>query len=191
MKHGKTAALTIAALVLGLVVGGVVTGGAAPAADTTTTTTATAPAGLGLRLGAAMRDAGGRLADVVAKLTGQEADAVIEQRQAGTSFSAIAEKYDVEATTVVSEALKVRKSVLDEKVKAGTITQDQADAAIDRMTDRITDRVESTDAGCTGTGGGGMGGGGKGRGARDGSGMGGGGRGMGGGACAQTTTATQ
>ncbi len=183
MKHGRTAALTIAALVLGLVVGGVVTGGAAPAADSTTT--ATAPAGLGLRLGAAMRDAGGRLADVVAKLTGQDADAVIEQRQAGTSFSAIAEKYDVEATTVVSEALKVRKEVLDEKVKAGTITQDQADDAIDRMTDRITDRVESTDAGCTGTGGG------KGRGARDGSGAGGGGRGMGGGACGQTTTATQ
>lgn len=172
MKHGKAAALVAAALVLGLVTGGVVTGGAAPAPEATTTATTQ---GLGLKLGAAMRDAGGRLSDVVAKLTNQEAAQIVEQRQAGTSFADIAAKYDVTGDQVVAEAIEVRKQMLDSKVDAGALTDEQATAALDRMKTRITERVEATDESCTGTGGGGMG-----RGARDGSGNGGGGMGRGG-----------
>lgn len=182
MKQGKAAALIIAALVLGLVTGGVVTGGAAPAPEATSTATAQ---GLGLKLGAAMRDAGGRLSDVVAKLTGQEAAEVVEQRQAGTSFADIAKKYDVTGDQVVAEAIAVRKQMLDSKVDAGALTQDQATAALDRMKTRLTERVEATDESCTGAGGGGMR-----RGARDGSGggMGGGGMGRGGAGCGGACT---
>lgn len=176
MKFKKTASLATATLVLGLVLGNVVGGWAVaqPAVnESSAAATATAP-GLGLRLGAAMRDAGGRLADIVAKLTGQDVDAVIEERTAGKSYAEIAESEGVSSDTVVDEALKVRKELLDARVKDGSITQEQADAALDRMSTRLADRIDATDAGCTGAGGGCGGGAGRG-------GMGGGmGRGAGG-----------
>lgn len=196
MKLGRTAALTAAALVLGLVVGNVAVGVAAPAAESTTTTTV---AGMGLRLGVAMREAGARLADVVAKLTDQSVEDVTAERAKGTSFAAIAAAKGIEAPAVVSEALKIREQVLDQKVSEGRVTQEQADAALERMKTRITERVESTDASCDGAGGGrpadagtGMGGGmggGRGRGQGGMGGMG-GGRGNGG-VCTMTDTATQ
>lgn len=194
MKGTRVAALIAAALVAGLALGTVATGFAAtPAVNRTASATATAPgAGLGLKLGAAMRDAGGRLVDVVAKLTGLSADDVQAKRAAGQSFEQIAASKDVSADKVVAQALAVRKQLLDEKVKAGVITQAQADAALAAMKTRLESRVANT-AACTGQGGGGCGGGG------GGCGMGGGmGRGMGrgagaggcGGACG-ATSATQ
>jgi uncharacterized membrane protein len=81
---------------------------------------------------------------------------------------------------VVDQALKVRKDVLDAKVKSGAITQAQEDAALDRMNTRLTQRVSDPTA-CTGTGSGRRGGGGMGGGC--GAGAGGGGCG-GGGSCA-------
>lgn len=161
LKFKKTASLMTATLVLGLVLGNVVGGWAAaePAVNNDSTATTATAQGLGLRLGAAMRDAGGRLADIVAKLTGQDVDAVIEERAAGKSFADIAESEGVSSDAVVDEALKVRKELLDARVKDGSITQEQADAALDRMSTRLADRVDSTDAGCNGAGGGGRGGG--------------------------------
>lgn len=180
MKLTKTAALIIAALVVGVVAGNVVSVSAAPSTD------ATAPAGLGLRMGAAMRDAGGRLADVVASLTGQTVDEVRDLRKDGTSFADIAAAKDVSSKEVVDAALKVRAEILSERVKAGVITQDQADDALARMETRLTDRVSSTEPGCAGGGSGACGGGGgacgAGGGGRGRGGMGGGGRG-GAGAC--------
>lgn len=182
MKLTKTVALVVAALVVGLVAGNVVSVSAAPSTD------ATAPAGLGLRMGAAMRDAGGRLADVVASLTGQTADEVTALRQDGTSFADIAEAKDVSSQEIVDAALKVRGEILSDRVEAGTITQEQADDALERMETRLTERVTSTDAGCAGggasAGGGACGMGGGGRGGRG---------GMGGGYCggAGAPTATQ
>jgi hypothetical protein len=114
-------------------------------------------------MGQAMRDAGGRMADVVAKLTGLDVDDVEEQRHAGTSFADIAESKGVTANELVDETLKVRKQVLDEKVNAGEITQSQADDALDRMEARLSERVDSTEQGFGGRGmgrrGGGCGGG--------------------------------
>jgi len=171
MKSGRIAALVAAALVAGVVVGNAASGfAAAPPATTTGTNTA----GMGMRLGTAMRDAGGRLADAVAKLTGMSVEEVQAKREAGTSFADVASAKGVSAEKVVDQTLAVRKTVLSAKVKDGAITQDQADAALDRMQDRLTDRVKSTDASCDGTGGngGGMGGGGRGAG-RGGAGCGG------------------
>ncbi len=171
MRKGRIASLVIAALVAGVVTGNVVSG---YAATTETPATTTAASGMGLRLGTAMRDAGARLADIVAKLTGMPVDEVQDLRQDGTSFADIAAKKDISAEKLVDSTLDARKDVLDSRVKDGSLTQDQADAAIDRMTDRVTERVSSEDAGCTGEGGGGQGmGGGRGKG---------GGRGMGRGA---------
>lgn len=177
MKLTRTAALIVAALVVGLVAGNVMSVSAAPSSDATNTTVA---AGLGLRLGAAMRDAGGRLADVVATLTGQDAEDVQEQRAAGTSFADIAAAKGVDSADVVDAALDVRRQILADRVEAGALTQEQADDALERMSTRLTDRVTSTDAGCSGAGGGMMGG----RGGRGGM----GGRGAGGGACGGVCT---
>ena len=187
MKLTKTVAWIVAALVIGLVAGNVVSVSAAPSSD------GTAVAGAGLRLGAVMRDAGGRLSDVVADLTGQSVDEVLAKRTEGTSFADIAAAKDVTSSQVVDAALKVRTEVLKERVEAGAITQEQADAAADRMKTRLTDRVSSTDAGCTGagagSGGGMMGGGG---GGMMGGGRGGrGGAGGGGGICTQAPADTQ
>ncbi len=178
MNLKKSAPLMIAVLVLGLVLGNVLSSGATPSADTTAPARVT---GMGLRLGSAMRDAGGRLSDVVAKLTGLDADEVEDQHQAGTSFAAIAKTKGVTSDELVTEALKVREQLLDARVKAGDITQAQADDALARMKDRLTDRVDSTDVG-RGMGGRGMGGRGQG-GCGGGGGRMGGGRGAGSGAC--------
>jgi len=175
MNRTRIASLVAAALVAGVVSGNVVSGFAAPA---TAPASGTVASGMGLRLGSAMRDAGGRLSDIVAKLTGMSVEDVQEKREAGASFAEVAATKDVSAEKVVDEALDVRQEVLTARVKDGSITQDQADAALDRMQVRLTDRVTSTDAGCDGAGGGRGGGMGAGRGQ-------GGGRGAGcGGACA-------
>ena len=70
-----------------------------------------------------------------------------KQHQAGTLFAAIAKTKGVTSDELVTEALKVREQLLDAKVKAGDITQAQADDALARMEDRLTDRVDSTDVG--------------------------------------------
>ncbi|MDZ4169661.1 MAG: hypothetical protein U1E26_08400 [Coriobacteriia bacterium] len=197
MKMRRVAALMAAALVVGVVAGNVATGVAAPTADTTTGTVT----GLGLHLGAVVRDAGGRIADVVAGLTGLSAEEVHDQREAGASFSAIAKSKGVDSTAVVAKALKIRTEVLEKKVADGTITQDQADAAVTRMTTRVTERVEATGEPVRGGMGGGQGardgsGADGGQGKRDGSGAGGGkgqgaGGGRNGGTCTQTPADTQ
>jgi hypothetical protein len=168
MRNAKIAGLVAAALVAGLVLG---TMSIASAATTSTTATA------GNGMGGFMRQAGATLADVVGKLTGQSADAVRTQREAGTSFADIAKAKGVSADKVAGSAIDARKAALAAAVKAGTITQQRADLMLDRMQDRVTDRVNST-AACTGNGGG-CGGGGCG-GAGNGGGNGGGGCG---GAC--------
>ena len=162
-------------LVAGLTLGAIGIAGAAPAAETTAPAAAT-----GLRIGPAIRDAGARMVDILAKLTGLSADEVQDRRAAGESVADIAESKGVDSGKVVDEALAARKALLDERVQSGTLSEDDAAAVLDRMESRLNERVTS-DAPCGGgagaCGGGGMGGG---RGAR----MGGG---FGGGACAGTT----
>lgn len=183
MNGKRMIAVVAAALVLGLVGGNVVSGFAATAPAATGTTNS----GLGLRLGASMRDSGGRLLDVVAKLTGTSTTAVIAERQAGKTYTQIAEAKGIKSAAVVDEALKVRTTVLAEKVKAGNITQAQADAAAANMKTRLTTRVDSVNTECDGTGTGGGQGGGMGRGKGSaGRGQGGG---MGGGANCTVTPA--
>lgn len=181
IRRRQLAAAVAGALVAGLVLGSVSSGFAATVAGSAP---AQAIAGCGLGLGSAMRDAGGRLIDVVAKATGLAVTEVAAKRAEGKSFAQIAAEKNVSQSTLVSEALKVRQKVLTEKVSAGTITQSQADAALDRMKTRLTERVADPTA-CTGAGAGSGACGGAQRGAGGGAGRGAGsGRGArGGGAC--------
>jgi len=178
---GLAAAMLVVGLVLGNIVGAWAAGPSTPATSTTSGQGAVAAAcGLGLRMGASVRDAGGRLLDVVAKLTGLTEEDVAAKRAAGQSIAQIAKDEGVSSDKVVDEALKVREQLLAEKVKDGTITQAQADQALATMETRLTERVDST-AAC-GSGGCGMGGGGRGMGGGRGAGRGAGGCG-GTGAC--------
>ena len=151
MKGKRALALVAAALVVGLVAGNDASGFAATAASDSATRS-----GTGLRLGAAMRDSGGRLLDVVAKLTGLSTTEVAAKRAEGETLAQIAADKGVNSSAVVDEALKARTSTLDAEVKAGTITQAQADAAKATMKARLEQRVDTANTACDGSG---MGGG--------------------------------
>lgn len=176
VKSSKMIALVALGLTAGLVLGSV---GVSYAA---TDSASTGPVmGAGMRMGQAIRDAGARLVDVVADLTGLSAEEVQAERAAGESVADIAEANGSSSEAVVSSALESRKALLDAKVADGTITQEQADLAYDRMTERLTERVSTDEAGRPSWAGqgGGMGGG---RGGRGGQ----GGMGACNGACAAT-----
>jgi len=98
-------------------------------------------------MGQAIRDAGGRLVDIVSNLTGLSVEEVQAQRAAGNSVADIAEANGVSVEAVVSEALAARKAILDAKVADGAITQEQADIAYEQMTERITERVSTDEVG--------------------------------------------
>lgn len=185
MRKNTIAALVVAALVAGLALG---TMGVATAA----TTGATARTNGFARV---CSTAGNTIADIVAKLTNKTVEDVRAAREDGKSFADIAKASGVSADKVTSEVLAARKTSLDSAVKAGTITQAQADAMYARQQTRIETRVTSpAPANCDGTGagaGGGCGGGGCGGGGGAGGGrgmMGGGFGGRAAGSCLATTT---
>ncbi len=163
MSKRKGLAIGLAALMLGLTIGGV---GTATAATTTASTNpiVAGACGLGLSMGATIRESGARLIDIVAKLTGQSVEDVAAARAQGTSLEKIASEKGVSSDKVVDSALDARKELLDDKVKSGAITQAQADAALSTMESRLTERVSSTTPGRGGMGAGRGGGMGRGRG---------------------------
>ncbi|MEA5076106.1 MAG: hypothetical protein VB139_07145 [Coriobacteriia bacterium] len=163
MKSSKSIALVALGLTAGLVLGSV---GVSFAATETTSTNPVVCAGA--KMGQSIRDAGGRLVDIVAELTGLSADEVQAERAAGKSAADIAEANGSSAEEVVSAALETRKTLLDERVADGTLTQEQADLMYDRMSERLTERVSTDETGRPSWGG--MGGGRGGRGGMGGQG---------------------
>ena len=83
-------------------------------------------------------------ADIVAGLTGRTADSVTEERtESGKTYGTIANEAGV-LDQFKSQMLEQKKAILEEKVAAGTITQERADAIIAAM--------ENNQANCDGTG---------------------------------------
>lgn len=171
MNKRTAIALVSAGLVAGLVLG---TAGISLAATGSTNAPATNVSCAGL--GVAVRGAGARLIDIVAELTGLSTTDIAAKRAEGVSLAEIAKSEGVSRETVLDEALAARKALLDAKVADGTITQEQADLAYERMSERLADRIDSTETGRPAWAGGAGGAGGCGMGAR-------GGRGAGCGAC--------
>ena len=146
MNKKRAMALAAASLVAGLVIGNI--GGAfAVRPDVNTDRQTTAACGGGLRIGPMMRDAGGRLLDILSDLTGLTNDEVAEKFAAGATPAEIAEGAGVSADALVDAALEARASALDEAVAAGAVTREQADAALERMRERLTERVQSAESG--------------------------------------------
>lgn len=162
MSKSKWYGIVAASLVAGLVLGTLGSAAAASSKAAPVSGAAATPATCGLGIGRSMRDAGGRLIDVVASLTGKSESAVQAERVAGKTFSQIAAESDVTRDQVVSKALTTRTTALDAAVKAGTVTQAQADLALARMKTQLTTRVDATGTTCgngAGTGRGSSGGG--------------------------------
>ena len=147
MKRGTTIALVSGALVAGLALGTVGIAFAAPSKTATGTT------GFGTRLGAVCRQAGGTIADIVAKVTGQSTSDVYAARAKGDSFADIAASKGVSADKLTADVVAARKTALDAAVKAKTVTQAQADAALARMKTNVSTKITSdAPSDCTGTG---------------------------------------
>jgi len=178
MKRGTTIALVSGALVAGLALGSVGIAFGAPSTSTTRT------AGFGARMGAVCRQAGGTIADIVAKVTGQSTTAIYAAREAGKSFADIAAAKGVSADTLTADVLAARKTALDAAVKAGTVTQAQEDTALANMRANVPAKITSNaPSNCTGAGPGSGAGSGAGRGSGNGGGRGMMGSGGGSGTC--------
>lgn len=113
-------------------------------------TTSSQP-GYGLRL-----RAGSTTIDAVSKLLGIKPEDVRAQRQAGKSLLDIAKEKGVDAQKLKDTMLDSRKTLLQERVKDGTLTQEQADDILKQMQERITSCLENGGGHGPGFKGGGM-----------------------------------
>lgn len=88
--------------------------------------------------------------DDLSKLLGLKADQINEKQRKGESLADIAKSKGVSEDKVVSTIIERCKRRLDERVKAGTITQEQGKSMLDRMRARISERVKTpgTGSGC-------------------------------------------
>ena len=82
-------------------------------------------------------------ADIISGLTGKTVEDVNKERVAGKTYGAIA-KEDGKLDEFKGESLKIKKVVLDQKVKYGSITQEKADA--------LYNNIKNNQAVCDGTG---------------------------------------
>lgn len=135
--------ITVAAIAVLLVA----TAGLVYAADQTNNT---AGCGLGLRLGPG--SSGGSVLENVAKILKMDEDEVRSERRSGKSFADIAKEKGEDPEKLTEQVIEAKKAAIQEKVKDGTITQEQADACIERMTERVKTRVESDACGPFGNG---------------------------------------
>lgn len=88
-------------------------------------------------------------AETVAGLTGKSVESVTAEKvETGSTYGALADEYGV-FDQFKTQMLEQKKALLDEKVEAGTITQERADAIIAAM--------ETNQENCNGTGSGGIG----------------------------------
>ncbi|MGG1662789.1 hypothetical protein [Brevibacillus sp. NRS-1366] len=76
-----------------------------------------------------------------------DADKLQEELKAGKSLAAVAEAQGVETDDVVALLVKQQEAKLAEAVKAGKLTQEQADKMTENASDRIKEQVENTHQG--------------------------------------------
>jgi len=120
--------------------------GRGPITSTTAaTSTCTCPGmvsgGMGSR---GMGPQGSSIVSVTAKLTGLSASEVITAVQGGQTFAQVAEAHNVSKDKLIAAIVAEHKANLDAQVKAGTLTQAQADTMLAEMKTRITADVDST-----------------------------------------------
>lgn len=84
----------------------------------------------------------GGVAAELSKLLGLSPEQIAEKRQAGESLADIAKDRGVSEDQVIDTMINARKKILDERVKAGIITQEQENAILDRMRTNMSARIK-------------------------------------------------
>lgn len=85
----------------------------------------------------------GALADA----TGLSTDDIRAKKQEGKSFLDIADEADVSADQLTTRVMENNQTRLQERLEAGTITQDQYDQCLEQMQERVQERLENNGAG--------------------------------------------
>ncbi|MCL4531858.1 MAG: hypothetical protein M1582_01465 [Actinobacteria bacterium] len=83
----------------------------------------------------------------ISTLLGMSADQIRAERLAGKSLAQIAADKGVSKDALVNAMVQSHQSILDARVKAGTLTQAQADAALATMKTRVSQSVDRTEVG--------------------------------------------
>ncbi|MHB9148882.1 MAG: hypothetical protein ACYC33_02170 [Thermoleophilia bacterium] len=96
----------------------------------------------------------GSMGTAIADLFGMTPDEMAAARNDGQSLSDLAQSKGVDQQTLVDTMLAERKEMLAQAVKDGRLTQEQADAMLERMTSRVQERVDDPSVGPRGNGGG-------------------------------------
>jgi hypothetical protein len=101
----------------------------------------------GAGIGAAVGRLQGSMIDVISKLLGMDRTQLIQERQAGKSMVDIAETKGVDEQKLVDTIIDQRKSFIDQRLKDGQITEEQAQYCEDNMEQRIKTNLERTTVG--------------------------------------------
>lgn len=146
--NGRVRVLVGAAVGTMLLVGTALPALAADPEPTTTPPVAYCGQGYGQGAGAGGRWGGAvNTLDSVADLLGMDRTQIASERQAGKSLVDIAKAKNVSEDELVNTIIADRKATLDERIKAGTLTQQQADYMLQRMQERVKSSVERTSVG--------------------------------------------
>jgi len=86
----------------------------------------------------------GSLVSATAEVTGLSEDKVTTALQEGQTIAQIAEGAGKKASDIVEALVAERKADLDEAVKAGKLTQKQADLMVELMRETLTQQVAKT-----------------------------------------------
>jgi polyhydroxyalkanoate synthesis regulator phasin len=97
--------------------------------------------GPGRRGGPFGRFGAGLALDAAAKVLGITADELRTELQSGKTIAEIAKAHGIDVQKVIDGLAADAKTKLDAAVKAGKLTQEQADARLKKMTDRLTKLV--------------------------------------------------
>ncbi|MGI9859761.1 DUF2680 domain-containing protein [Moorella naiadis] len=107
--------------------------------------------GLGLGLG---RSLGGMIT-TLSNTLGIDVTQLRAERQAGKSLADIAAEHGVDKSQLVAKVTAARKQLLEDRVAAGQITQEQANYCLENMQQRVEQNLERTTVGPNGQGRGG------------------------------------
>ncbi|BCV21068.1 DUF2680 domain-containing protein [Moorella sp. Hama-1] len=124
---------------------------AAPAVSTPAFCGAGLGPGQGLGLG---RSLGGMIA-TLSNTLGIDVAQLRAERQAGKSLADIAAEHGVDKSQLVDKVTAERKQLLEDRVAAGQITQEQANYCLENMQQRMEQNLERTTIGPNGQGRGG------------------------------------
>ena len=83
------------------------------------------------------------LIDALAELTGQEPAELYAEMQEGKTLLEVAQAHGVSAEQLVETALAYRAEVLQQRIEAGYLTQEQADWMLDHMEEEMLEHLEA------------------------------------------------